>query len=159
MLPILKSRPCGSTASRWGLAIISIPAWFVFMNYKLPKGEYSWIFWLLGLVVLLLFLQHSMKNRFWQWEFYESYLNKKNMLGFKNLRIDYSNITSWQIRNRFGSFNGKEEIPDYTEMAFWVEHKQGLAFNNLDFENYEKMEELFIKKMIEFEIEAAPYRD
>lgn len=81
------------------------------------------------------------------------------MLGFKNLRIDYSNITSWQIRNRFGSYSGREEIPDYTEMAFWVEHKQGLAFNDLDFENYEEMEILFIEKMNEFEIEAAPYRD
>lgn len=159
MQPILKSRPCGSAAARWGLAIISIPAWFVLMYYKLPKGEYSWIFWFIGLVALLLILQHSMKNRFWQWEFYDTYLIKKNMLGFKNLRIDYSNITSWQIRNRFGSYSGREEIPDYTEMAFWVEHKQGLAFNDLDFENYEEMEILFIEKMNEFEIEAAPYRD
>lgn len=156
---MLKSSPNSSALARWGKAAFTLFLYFILYGFFSLKRPGNVIPFFIILAFLLTYFQFTLQKRFWQWEFYDQYLIRKNLLGFKRQKVNYRDISSWQIRERFGSESGKEYIPNYTEIAFWIKHKEGLSFDEIDYSNYQIMADFFISKMAALQIEAAPYHE
>jgi len=71
----------------------------------------------------------------------------------------YSEISSYQERQRFGNRNSRDYIPDYSEIAIWLLNKNGFQFDEIDFVNYKEMKDFFIARCEENGIDPAPYSE
>lgn len=157
--PLLISKDrAGSTAQimRSGLGIFVYVLLYGYAAFRAPQFIITSSFLLL---FLLLYIQFFVRNRWIIWEFYDDYLIRKRPWGHKNTKILYNKISSWQVRERFGSASKREITPNYTETAFWTGPNTGFSFDEVDFSNYSQMHEIFYTKMAERNIEMAPYRE
>lgn len=141
---------------RSGLSMFVYVLIYGFAAFRAPQHAITGA---IVLIFLLLYIQFYVRNRFFIWVFYEDYILRKRPWGHQNTRIPYNTISSWQVRERFGVASTREFSPNYTETAFWTGPKTGYSIDEHEYLNYQAMHELFVKKMEQFGIEEAPYRD
>jgi len=110
-------------------------------------------------VVVVFYFQFIVQNRFKKWGFFGDYFVLHNLYGLNRKKFLYSAVTAYQVRERFGSQSGNEGIPNYTEMAIWINHTINISFDEIDYENYAGMEIFFTQKMESIGLEMAPYRE
>lgn len=132
-----------SQATRIGLILLSN---LVFM---IAGGRWNILLVSFPITIFIMFgyLHFTFNRRFKQWSFHEEFFRVRPALWGKTEQYNWEDVTAWDERRRLGSASRMEYIPNYTEMAFWINHKQQFVFDELDYANYRQMADYVANRM------------
>ena len=142
---------------RIGFVILSIGLYF---SYQ--RSSYGPLHTFISLSIVLLILYFYLNYTFSQfksWIFTDKgfYIRKLSSRKFKF--YTFEEISSYQLRHRLGSVSRSDAIPNYEEINIWLKNKESMSFDGLDFVNYQELKSFLQNKMVELQIEPAPYRE